>query len=692
MRAQRTISCGDLSLYADLEKKVLRFYYKDREITKGEGLHSSFLIKSIWHSLSSCEWQVKKEKSNFILNFHWKQLKLKQSWKLSFKNSALHWQVDFKASRPLGLKLLKFGLLLNSKYKSFFCGRQQGFFPDKFADWQDMFLTEPQARLCGLRKQAGFPAIVAENKQGLSCIIQNSDEENSCRILQLSLPKEKLNQKEISFSAKIDLLKEEELIVNYLKEEKRKFLKKQEEERQKFLFAQQKEEARLRESRTISSGNLSVFVDADSRSIRLYHKDVELTARRGMHSIFYTSEEGYDLDHCRWDINKVSSNRIILNLHYESISLLQIWELACEKDDSLKIKIEVDVQKSISFANQDMKIEFSDVFKSWATAYEQGNFDINGYINNIGPIKLKDNKISKIILEFKDKPDCAKLFFVAFSNSGRQIIDIYKRKEANKDYVCINTSLTLPSRNGLTKPGKYIYFDGKIALGNDFAIEKDINSTGVATVEKGDIKFIFDRGRGIISWKGNELTAGLGVYSSIRSGGIWYDSYQATWEVKHKDENKITIVGGWPHIPVSQTWRLEFVGKNTIFLDIDMRIYRSIELEFEQTNIMLLPGYKKWIAPNSAQGEFIDDYTKAYDILPFRFWYGKADKLSAFAETLPRVTFNCSGSQNETRGIIENTDSLYEARLLQYQKINQSEVNQGERQYFKGVIEIKDNE
>ena len=123
-----------------------------------------------------------------------------------------------------------------------------------------------------------------------------------------------------------------------------------------------------------------------------------------------------------------------------------------------------------------------------------------------------------------------------------------------------------------------------------------------------------------------------------------------------------------------------------------MIIYRSIKLEFEQANIMLLSRYKKWVASGSTQGEFIDDYTKNYDIIPFRFWYGKTDKLSAFAETLPRVTFNCGIDQNETRGIIENTDSLYEARLLQYQRINQSEVNQGERQYFKGVIEIKDSE
>ncbi|MCK5494392.1 MAG: hypothetical protein KAJ14_14875, partial [Candidatus Omnitrophica bacterium] len=677
----RTIYSEDLSVFADEDNKQIKIYYKNMEVTKSSGLKCDFKCNNITYNIYDSNWSIEqKGKTILILHLNWEQIKLGQKWIISIKDNGICCQVWLDNERSFNFEFFRAGFLFTAEYKTFFCGCQETAFPVEFDVLEDMFLENNNSDFFGLRKQSLFPAVVLESEDEFSCFIQNNDVDNSCRIFQLNIPGIIFKKGSKTFSVNIKFLEDEKMIEDYIREEK-----------QRYLQEIAKEKASLIESRTISSGDLRVFVDIENKKIKIYYKDEEITAGDGIYSIFYTSEKGYNFNHCKWDMNKISNNKIVLNLYYESISLLHVWELMCEEGNSLTIKVEVEVKEPINFVNQDVKIELNDIFKSWATAYERGNFDVNDYINDLGPIKLKDNKISKIVLESQDKTDGIKLFFGIFLNLEKKIIDVYKRRGKNKDFTCINSSLIFPYNDSLFKPGKYFYFDGNIVLGNEFVLEENIKSSGFAEMANKDFKFIFERGRGKIFWKGEELTTGLGVYSSIRSNGVWFDSYHAIWRVEQKEENKIILIGDWAHIPVSQIWKLELIDENIISLDIDMRIYGSIKLELEQTNIMLVSQYKKWVASNLAQGAFLDDYTKDYDILPFRFWYGKAKDIGAYGATLPKIIFKSNMGQ-DTRGIVENTDTLYEARLLQYQRINSHDVIKDNRQYFKGIIEICNNE
>ncbi|MDP8297240.1 MAG: ABC transporter ATP-binding protein, partial [Candidatus Orphnella occulta] len=96
LRVQRTLVKGDLRLYADVDAKALRLFYKDAEITEGIGLHSSFLIKSTWHDLIPCKWQMTRKKDSLILRLYWEELKSKQVWRFFFKDNTLSWHVDLE--------------------------------------------------------------------------------------------------------------------------------------------------------------------------------------------------------------------------------------------------------------------------------------------------------------------------------------------------------------------------------------------------------------------------------------------------------------------------------------------------------------------------------------------------------------------------------------------------------------------
>ncbi len=121
-----------------------------------------------------------------------------------------------------------------------------------------------------------------------------------------------------------------------------------------------------------------------------------------------------------------------------------------------------------------------------------------------------------------------------------------------------------------------------------------------------------------------------------------------------------------------------------------MDVYEELDLEIEQANIMLSSEYKNWIVAGVSKGEFINEYTRDYDILPFRFWYGKPVRreIGALDTRLPSILFNCNQKEGSFRAIVENTDYLYKARLLQYQKCNSVKLLPKKYNSFEGVIKI----
>ncbi|MFH1519735.1 MAG: ABC transporter ATP-binding protein [Candidatus Omnitrophota bacterium] len=690
LRVLRTISGDGLRLYADVANKALRLYYKEKEITKGLGLHSSFLLKNVWYDSSSCQWQVKKKNNTLVLHLYWEQWKFKQLWKFSLKDNALQWQINSQNSGTLKLKLFKFGLLLNSQYKGFFCGRQQDSFPDQFTDWQDMPLIEPQAELCGLRKQADFPAVILDNKKGYACIIQNSDRQTQCRALQLSISKNNLSKSNISFSTKITLFEEESSISDYLKQQRQLFLQKQEEENQKLLREQQAERARLCAQRTIASGSLRLFADTETKSLRLFYKDKEITRGRGLNSSFLIKTDWYDLSFGQWQLKKISDQKFILSVDYESLFISQVWILVCQKN-ALMIKIRTKFNKPILISNQLMFLHLCSRYEKWESTYEHGNFLNEQYIGDIAPVRLKDNKITEILFKSGNKADLPKLVIYVFSQPERRTMSIHRYKQANDKVLCVNSSLIVHDQEKSTELGNTTCFEGKIVLGEKLDIKKNTRKINSVKLVDNNLEFIFNQGKGGISLSGKELTSGLGVYTSIRSSGVWYDSYQAFWRVNQKKNNQLKVTGYWPQIAILQVWQIKMAGDNLIFWQVNMEVSEQLDLEICQTNIMLCPQYKNWVVSNYGYGKFLDEYTQRYDILPFRFWYGKGEEIIAKADTeaLPRISFKNDMKTAKLRAIVENTDNLYQARLLQYQKENVHKLLPGKYSYFKGIIKIE---
>lgn len=678
--AEHTINSGDVKFFADINEKALRLYYKGKEITRKAGLHSSFFVSNVWYDLSSCEWQVKRKGETLILSFFWDCLKFKQLWELSFSDNKLLWRVDSQFLQPFEVRLFKFGLLFNSGYKSFFCGCQQENFPQYSNSWQDMSLIEPQAKLCGLREQADFPAIILENRENHECIIQNSDRQRQCRALQLSISKEDIMKEKSSFLIPISIGGEENPITAYLTEQKEQYRRKQQEEQELSIS-----------KRTIACGDLRLFADEESMALRIFFKNKELTHACGLHYSFNNSKESFGLSNAQWKTENISQNRLILTLTYPQVSVVQIWDIQCIGENTLRIKLEIESNRQISFIDEGLRLELKDCYQRWMASEEKGNLLTDRYINNLAPIRLKDNRIPGIILISRDTKRNPRVLLQCTLPSENRFFNIYKRKEKDSKCIGIYSGEIASRKKKITFLGRHTCFEGEIVVGKTVKIEKFTREHSAVEINSNYLKFAFNQGKGgIFLKKGTEeITSGLGVYTSVRSLGIWYDSYQAVWEVKRKENNKLTVRGFWPHIALSQIWQIEMVGKNLIFWQVDMEIHELLDLEICQANIMLCSQYENWIVSKSGCGNFLNEYTQEYDILPFRFWYGKAKEIVAKAEILPRVCFQNDTEGEELRAIIENTDDLYHARLLQYQKANTCKMLPGKYPYFRGVIKVE---
>jgi len=440
----------------------------------------------------------------------------------------------------------------------------------------------------------------------------------------------------------------------------------------------------------ISSGNLRLLADLENKVIELYYKDTKITKGIGLDSPFFVSQGWFLLKEAGWNIQKISQEELILTLYSLALSVKQVWTLACTHKDTLEIKIEIEGNKPISLTKLDVRLEVTDKYKNWITAYEEGNFLVNQCVNNIFPIRLKDNKVSQVMLKSETDNHLPYLFFEAPSRCDRQLLGIYKRREGQEEYVCLNFSPIITREERLINPGKYTYFEGKIILDKEVKLNEEYASAQVVELNKGGLRFVFDQGKGRIFFEEKELTSGLGAYTSVRSSGVWHDSYQAAWKVNQKDDNKIVVFGDWPYLPISQISQIELIDENSILWTIDMEIHEEVDLEIEQVNLMLSSGYKTWVVPDVNKGKFLDEYSQDYDISPFRFWYGKSDQIEVktLDADLPSVSFKCNQKEGRFRAIVENTDYLYKARLLQYQKSNTAKLLPKKYIYFEGVIKI----
>jgi hypothetical protein len=254
--------------------------------------------------------------------------------------------------------------------------------------------------------------------------------------------------------------------------------------------------------------------------------------------------------------------------------------------------------------------------------------------------------------------------------------------------------------NFYTPVGVHKYFNGelKVTADNEIAERQNVINHNVglpAQIKYKKTSLSFEHGKARIFYKGRELTKGLGLYTSAMSAGLWYDSSQASWGIKELEKGKLTAIGHWPRIPMTQRWDFFLPDEKTIIWKIEREIWDDAVLDKEQVNLMLSDAYKEWFTNKRIAGKFPGRFNDHNGFCWDRLWCADAPasagvkkcklKKGIFSRgILPSLIFGFSPHCQGRYCVIENTDDLFQSRLLQ------CELGAGEEKkaYFDGYIRI----
>jgi len=450
----------------------------------------------------------------------------------------------------------------------------------------------------------------------------------------------------------------------------------------------------------IKKGPLALFFHKGAAGI--YYKDTLLT--KTMTISFKVDGKEYHSEEAIWSVQK-QANRLITKGYWPDLPLIQLWEIEITDEGDIFWKVEMEIEKEVKIKRWKVSLRSSGRYKEWVSLDEIKRFrdgrvwrgivlkDLTNRFIGVGNYKGKED-IPGIIFETSmDATEC-----IPVINYNRGIRDL--RFHGVKKEV---DAVFLPGRHQLFSAKIMLMdkkeMDGYITKVKEKERFKKEELQPSLTINKGELELFFDHGQGRIYFQGRELTKRFGLYTSLFSNGFWQDSQNAIWEIKKVDDHKIVAHGEWIYLPIAQDWEIELVADNIIVWRIKMQVYEEVNIERQQTNVMLSPEYDNWIVIDSGRkGKFSDEFSKCGR--KWKMFYSGNVKTTRIAvnelekakeHLFPSILLDCSGMPKNFLMSAKNTDEIFKSRVLCCYKVNRgkkAKLFPGEYEYFTGKIEI----
>ncbi|HTY45277.1 MAG TPA: ABC transporter ATP-binding protein [Patescibacteria group bacterium] len=666
--------------------------WNNQTITCNLGGHSSMRIAGREYLSTAAEWQVQKAGpgGDIIAVGRWPDVPVRQQWKIRvLSEKEFLWDITVQPQERVPLEKIDVRTFLADAYKSWFTLQEEKDFPDVFlhiTQGNCPIIDDSVGGMVGARGAGTVPTVVFEQQRSNGrtvCQAGNTGSEIHGRFIQ---HRPSLSDQDTgcadgactSFVSRVML-----------------FDPAQEHQVQEYLgrLAHSRQE-----SAVIRKGPLALYC-RDHR-VDLYWQDIPLTREMGLNTKFKCQDRDYDAGMwAKWDVSKKSETEIDIRVTWDELPCLaQTWRLSLPSDDTVSWQVETSSANPVKLRQKQVELVLADGYEGWFTAEEQGDFEmlekkgsgvvLNRYINTHMGVKCAGSS------------EAAFLPTVLFSQEDAVPRASFFSKRQDQESSTALRYLEAARQESMYSPsGISAYFAGKIQIGQSVQYPMG-QPAGRPQLRTPDLRLkkmsvAFDHGKGRFFWKKAELTKGLGMYASVFSAGMWYDSSQAFWEPVEQDRNRLKVVGHWCWVPMTQRWEISLLDAETIEWKIERRAWDNFLPEREQVNIMLSDTYRAWVVPGQRQEQFPAGFKEHNGA----FWDRQWDKTGAFPiglekcrvqkrlwsrYWLPSVTFACPEHCRVRCSAIENTDNLFRARLLQYEL----EPAGKDQAYFTGRIKI----
>ncbi len=647
---------------------------RDQLLTPNSGAYTTLLIKNKWYSSLSADWHVETRLDNkLVARGEFYQLGLVETWRLELTDKGyIQWDVEMESKEPLQIEEGYLNLTLTDQYTRWLTSLERGEFAPITTDnknWEPLLEGYTFRRCIGVMAEKSLkdkiPSLVFEQsgeRAGNHAQIFNTDYLTHSRVLQYKLgglangPMAQADRF-IYFSGKLMLdIADVEQYVTDIGEE----------------FA-------------LIEGPLRMKFDR-GRCVLTWN-GASLTKVGHIETFLFNGGKSYSSSMARWEFKKEEDNKLIARGRWQGLPMVLIYTIELTRDNSFLLNVDVELQESLRIEEQYLRLSASEFYAGWFCGGEDNIFppefleereDVLKRCVSTGAVGLRspDPKYPSIHLSFsKELNNFAKIF-----NS-----DLHHRARI------LEVARVEPEGTAAFAPGRYSCFRVKAEIRENSDGEKFLEDSR-QELGNGKLRFVFDKGRARIFFKGTELTKKLGLYTSLRSGNRWYDSVScAAWKVEEKTGDTIKVEGSWLNLPVKQRWSLKFKDDAFIDLDITMKVEREIGVDRLQTNVMLSEMYSRWKTDKevSAFPLFKDGINDDWDCVHIAQGasigvLGQKDK-----EVLPEVILSPSAPCPGWVLNIVNSDMNHRGRVLQYLNAANTILAAGVYPYFSGRVIVR---
>lgn len=425
--------------------------------------------------------------------------------------------------------------------------------------------------------------------------------------------------------------------------------------------------------------------------ISLFHKGEEVTTSLGIYSELEVQDLAQFSYHADWKIEKSTESSCEIHGRYHSIPAIWIWRLVLS-EGVLSLEFILRTTETIVLQKAVLNGIFHADYDSWWTDNETDRLSpippFEKVWNRLAIRKLRNERIGLASSSPDRKASVVELEMGGPSPESvrEKIVEVFNTQYEMFGRVLRVQNFDLADRARPLEPGDRVFFRGNVVLRETPAKQwleplekKQFLANGGTTIHF--------RGNGFhLSYEGADLSKSLGIYTSVRSQGRFDGSYEADWSRLEKTDDSLTAVSKCRYFPITLFWTIRKKGNGFEF-SLKMSVHESVEVDREQTNIMLSERYDRWEHP-AEKGKFPEKFNRDFSgDWDCRTECDPPGKIAASGEGLPTVILETDMSSPYRLRVI-NSDEGFSGRVLQCVRLNRGRLTPGEYEYFSGHIRI----
>jgi len=339
--------------------------------------------------------------------------------------------------------------------------------------------------------------------------------------------------------------------------------------------------------------------------IALFNKERMLTMANGGYTSIESRGRWHDSTTAHWNIDSCSENELVATGTLTRIPVTQRWRIRLESPSLITWDVEMEGKASAEISRRHVSMMLSREYRRWLTEYEEAEFpNIEFDDANWTPLCPEDERIDAVaLMADSEKARTSPIHFEVVERVPWSVLQV-----SNSDYALNLRILSImevrPHDQKALPPGRQLFMSARIGVEESPELVrkrfKGVGRPQIVTLQKGDLKLVFEKGRFRLFWQDKEITKGYAGYSSILQGGLWSDSLTARWRVESCSATEMVATGVFKRVSISETWRVSLETPSTVRWDVEMDVQGTVDAPKRQVSLILPTDYTRWFTEETA--------------------------------------------------------------------------------------------